>query len=114
MRSQLSYLAAGAFWIATGVLAAETPAVQMPATQAPAAASPAANDPAQPPGAPDDPVICRKEAPLGSRIATIKTCLKRSEWQAKSRSRGRKMDDPSQDLCGTDSCGSAPLPSSSG
>lgn len=114
MRRQFLYLAAGAFWIATGVLAAETPAIQTPASQDPAAAPPASMDLAKPPAAPDDPVICRKEAPTGSRIATIKICLKRSEWQAKSRARGRKVDDPSQDICGTDSCGSAPLPSSSG
>ena len=107
-RKRLSYIAAGAFWIATGVLAAEPPAVQAPAQ------NPTSTEAAQPPAVVDDPVICRKEAPTGSRIARIKTCFKRSEWQARSRARGRKVEEPSQDFCGLDACGSAPVPKVSG
>jgi hypothetical protein len=108
IRKHLSYIAAGAFWIATGVLAAEPPAAQAPAQTS------TSTEATQPPAVVDDPVICRKESPTGSRIATMKTCLKRSEWQAKSKRRSRKFEDPSQMDCGAASCETTPLPSGSG
>lgn len=82
MRIVLSLLAAGA-------LAMGSPALADPAsTQAPPAV---VQDPptdvseavVTPPAAEEDPTICRREVPTGSRIG-VKVCMKKSQWVAKS------------------------------
>ena len=53
------------------------------AVSAPALAADAAKS-AQP-GADKDRLICRREVPIGSLIATRKVCLTKSEWAARER-----------------------------
>lgn len=48
-------------------------------------------------GGSDNPVICKREVPIGSLIASRKTCLTKTEWEARS-TRGneearRQMDE---------------------
>lgn len=35
-------------------------------------------------GGSDNPVICRREVPIGSLIASRKICLTKSEWEARA------------------------------
>ena len=48
-------------------------------------------------GGTDNPVVCRREVPIGSLIASRKVCLTKTEWEARS-TRGndearRQMDE---------------------
>ena len=48
-------------------------------------------------GGADNPVVCRREVPIGSLIASRKVCLTKTEWEARS-TRGndearRQMDE---------------------
>ena len=63
----VSFLAGSAALLATP---ASAQAQQQPAPTSAAPAAPAA-----------DPVICEKEEVTGSRLATRKVCMKRSQWQ---------------------------------
>lgn len=36
------------------------------------------------PGGSDNPVICRREVPVGSLIASRKTCMTKSEWEIRA------------------------------
>ena len=35
-------------------------------------------------GGSDNPVICKREVPIGSLIASRKTCLTKTEWEARA------------------------------
>lgn len=48
-------------------------------------------------GGSDNPVVCRREVPIGSLIASRKTCMTKTEWEARA-TRGneearRQMDE---------------------
>ena len=48
-------------------------------------------------GGSDNPVVCRREVPIGSLIASSKTCMTKTEWEARA-TRGneearRQMDE---------------------
>lgn len=69
-----------------------------PATSGTPAATPAT--PATPPpaatantdAAGSDPIVCRRDAPLGSRLAGKKQCMKRSEWTLRAREARDNVD----------------------
>jgi hypothetical protein len=107
MRNRTAYLAAGLIWLASSAVAAEPPAAQASTATAPAAGA------SQVAAAPEDPMICRRESPTGSRIATIKVCRTRSEWNARSKRRGSGGGELNQMDCGAASCEMTPRPSGS-
>lgn len=70
MRILIASIAAG-----TGVLAASAATAQSQPQQTAQASPPVAT------AAAADPVICEKQEVTGSRLATRKVCMKRSQWQ---------------------------------
>jgi hypothetical protein len=63
---------------APSAAAPATPAVPASSATRPAAATAAA-------AAEEDPMVCRTEPQLGSRVRKNKICMKKSEWQQRSR-----------------------------
>jgi len=83
-------------------------------------AAPAATDPttvsgvtvtgATPVVAPEDPIVCRKAPETGSRVRAMKECRKKSEWAAKSKSRGHRVDGVRFQDCGGGGAACDPTP----
>ena len=55
------------------------------AVSAPALAANASKPATAQPGADKDRLICHREVPIGSLIASRKVCLTKSEWEARAR-----------------------------
>jgi hypothetical protein len=68
-------LVIGSIIAASAALLASSANAQSQPQQAAQAAAPAAQS------ASNDPVICEKQEVTGSRLATRKVCMKRSQWQ---------------------------------
>jgi hypothetical protein len=105
MRRPIASLAAGLVLAATAAIAAEPAATTSPATVAPPSSEAASAT-----AVTADPVICRRESPTGSRIASVKVCRTRSEWNARSKRRSNRMGEPGQMDCGSASCEMTPRP----
>ncbi len=78
--------------MASSAMAADPPATPATAGNAVDLAGVSVTSPA-PPAAADDPVVCRSSPNTGSRLRPAKVCLKRSEWSANAKARGRAGED---------------------
>lgn len=59
------------------------------------------------PGADKDALICRREVPIGSLIATRKICLTKTEWQKRTddgNATARALVEDSAGACGHEIC----------
>jgi hypothetical protein len=72
----------------TGTTAPAATPASTPATTAPAGTASTASTT----DAGADPIVCRRDAPLGSRLAAKKQCLKRSEWALRAREARDNVD----------------------